>query len=145
MLGTRLFIFFGWLSDRIGRKKIMLAGCLLGALTYFPLYRAMTHYVNPALERSRPRRRSRWSASDCQVAPLPEPEDGVLSECDKVQDFLSKRSLSFETTDGAEGAKPITTINGSRSSAGTSPSYRDAQGAQLSGDGERRRTSTSRC
>src|SRR6187399_384328 len=50
LLGTGLFVFFGWLSDRIGRKKIMMAGCLLGAITYFPIYRAMTHYGNPALE-----------------------------------------------------------------------------------------------
>ena len=50
-LGTGLFVFFGWLSDKIGRKKIMMAGCLLGAITYFPIYRAMTHYANPALEK----------------------------------------------------------------------------------------------
>ena len=50
LLGTPFFIFFGWLSDRIGRLKIILAGCLIAALTYFPLFRALTHYVNPALE-----------------------------------------------------------------------------------------------
>src|SRR4029453_19185446 len=50
VLGTGLFVFFGWLSDRVGRKRIMMAGCFLGALTYFPIYRAMTHYGNPALE-----------------------------------------------------------------------------------------------
>src|SRR5687768_1612858 len=50
ILGTGLFIFFGWLSDKIGRKKIMLAGCVLAALTYFPIFKAMTHYGNPGLE-----------------------------------------------------------------------------------------------
>src|SRR5262249_8984553 len=50
VLGTGFFIFFGWLSDKIGRKKIMMAGCLLGALTYFPLFKGMTHAANPALE-----------------------------------------------------------------------------------------------
>jgi MFS family permease len=49
LLGTPFFILFGWLSDRIGRKKIILAGCLLAALTYFPIFRAITHYANPAL------------------------------------------------------------------------------------------------
>ena len=39
---------FGWLSDKIGRLKIILAGCLIAALTYFPLFGALTHYVNPA-------------------------------------------------------------------------------------------------
>src|SRR5215213_625768 len=50
LLGTPFFLVFGWLSDRIGRKKIILAGCLLAALTYFPIFRALTHYANPALE-----------------------------------------------------------------------------------------------
>jgi len=50
LLGAPFFIFFGWLSDKIGRVKIILAGCLLAALTYFPLFGALTHYINPALE-----------------------------------------------------------------------------------------------
>ncbi|MBV8213029.1 MAG: MHS family MFS transporter [Verrucomicrobia bacterium] len=45
-----LFVFFGWLSDRIGRKPIMLGGCLLAAVTYIPLFQGLTHCVNPALE-----------------------------------------------------------------------------------------------
>jgi MFS family permease len=44
---TPLFVFFGWLSDRVGRKRIMLGGCLLGALTYVPIYMAMRHFSNP--------------------------------------------------------------------------------------------------
>jgi hypothetical protein len=49
VLGTPAFILFGSLSDRIGRKRIVLAGCLLAALTYFPIFRAITHYANPAI------------------------------------------------------------------------------------------------
>lgn len=49
-LATPFFIVFGWLSDRIGRKPIIMAGCLLAAVTYFPIFEAITHYANPALE-----------------------------------------------------------------------------------------------
>jgi MFS family permease len=109
-LGTGLFVFFGWLSDKIGRKKIMMAGCLLGALTYFPIYKAMTHYANPALEQFAASTKISLTASNCQMHLFPNPKT-VFSECNKVQDFLSKRSLSFDTTGGEEGAKPITHIN----------------------------------
>ena len=115
-LGTGLFVFFGWLSDKIGRKKIMLAGCLLGAITYFPIYRAMTHFANPALERFAASTKISLAASNCQMHLFPNPKT-VYSECDKVQDFLSKRSLSFETVEGQRdagagaGAKALTHIN----------------------------------
>ena len=50
LIGTPFFIIFGSLSDRIGRKNIIMAGCLLAAATYFPIFKALTHYANPALE-----------------------------------------------------------------------------------------------
>jgi len=50
VLATPFFIFFGALSDKIGRKYIILGGCLIAALTYFPIFGALTHYANPALE-----------------------------------------------------------------------------------------------
>src|SRR4029077_17359650 len=49
-LGTPGFVLFGWLSDRIGRKPIILAGFLLAALTYFPIFKGITHFANPKLE-----------------------------------------------------------------------------------------------
>src|SRR5688500_14721909 len=49
-IGTPFFILFGWLSDKIGRKPIIMAGCLIAALTYFPLFKALTPFGNPALE-----------------------------------------------------------------------------------------------
>ncbi|GAC1361377.1 MAG: MFS transporter [Polyangiales bacterium] len=48
LLATPLFVYFGRLSDRVGRKRIILAGCLLGALTYIPIYMAMKHFSNPS-------------------------------------------------------------------------------------------------
>src|SRR6185503_17500745 len=50
VIGTPFFIFFGWLSDRIGRLKIILAGCAIAAITFFPLFQGLTHFVNPDLE-----------------------------------------------------------------------------------------------
>jgi MFS family permease len=50
VLATPFFIFFGWLSDRIGRKPIILGGCLIAAITYVPLYIAMNNFANPTFE-----------------------------------------------------------------------------------------------
>ncbi len=108
-LGTGLFVLFGWLSDKIGRKKIMLAGCLLAAATYFPIYRAMTHFGNPALEAFAAEHAIALTATDCSVHLFPNPKT-QYSDCDRVQDFLAKRSLSFVTTEGAPDAKPVTKI-----------------------------------
>ena len=58
VVGTGFFVVFGWLSDRIGRKKIIMAGCLLAALTYMPLFKGLTHFVNPDLEAAAARSRS---------------------------------------------------------------------------------------
>jgi MFS family permease len=52
-IATPFFIVFGWLSDKIGRKPIIMAGCLIAALTYFPIFKALTHYGNPGLAEAR--------------------------------------------------------------------------------------------
>jgi MFS family permease len=109
-LGTMLFVFFGWLSDRIGRKKIMMAGCLLAALTYLPIYHQIRHFGNPALEAFSEKTTIQVTATDCQVHLFPNPTTHY-SECDKVQDFLAKKSVSYETIEGTPGARPITRIN----------------------------------
>ncbi len=57
LLGTPFFVFFGWLSDRIGRKKIIMAGCAIAAACYVPIYKAMEY-------------RSGWNAMDPTAAPL---------------------------------------------------------------------------
>jgi MFS family permease len=108
-LGTPLFVFFGWLSDRVGRKKILMAGCLVAAVAYFPMYKAMTHFGNPALETFAANTPISVTASGCEMHFFPNPATHY-SACDKVSDFLSKRSLTFTKIEGEPGAEPITKI-----------------------------------
>jgi len=103
LLGTPFFIFFGWLSDKIGRLKIILAGCLIAAVTYFPLFEALTHYVNPALEAFQKANVITVAARDCNFHIFVGPWS-KFSECDKAKDFLTKGGLSFTSTDLPAGS-----------------------------------------
>jgi MFS family permease len=109
LLGTPFFIFFGWLSDRIGRLKIILLGCLIAAVTYFPLFKALTHYVNPALEAYQQKTEITVAAppETCNfhifITPLTK-----FSECDRTKDFLTKQGLSFKSIPQAGGAAVVT-------------------------------------
>ncbi len=94
LLGTPFFIFFGWLSDRIGRLKIILAGCLIAALTFFPLFKALTHFVNPALESFQQANSIQVQARDCSFHIFVGPWS-KFSPCDRTEDFLTKSGLSF--------------------------------------------------
>jgi len=96
LLGTPFFIFFGWLSDKIGRLKIILAGCLIAAVTYFPLFQALTHYVNPALEAFQKATPITVAANpaNCNLHIFVGPWS-KFSDCDRAQDFLTKSGLSF--------------------------------------------------
>ena len=98
LLGTPFFIVFGALSDKIGRLKIILAGCLIAALTYFPLFQALTHYVNPGLETFAKANPISVQAKDCQFHIFVGPWS-KFSDCDRAKDFLTKSGLSFTSTD----------------------------------------------
>jgi MFS family permease len=110
ILATPFFIIFGWLSDRIGRKWILMSGCLLGVLTFQPIFKGLTHFANPALENFNERTKISLTASDCQVHLLPLPNT-VYSPCDKVQSQLTSRSLTYTNIEGAPGAAPVLRIN----------------------------------
>jgi len=103
LLGTPFFIFFGWLSDKIGRLKIILAGCLIAAVTYFPLFQGLTHYVNPALESFQKANAISVAAKDCNLHIFVGPWS-KFSDCDKAQDFLTKAGLSFSQSPLPAGA-----------------------------------------
>jgi len=104
LIGTPFFVVFGWLSDRIGRLKIIMAGCLIAALTYFPLFAGLTHYVNPALEQFSAKTPISVAANptDCEFHIFVGPWS-KFSDCDRVKDFLTKQGLSFKSVDGPAG------------------------------------------
>ncbi|HEY0212769.1 MAG TPA: MFS transporter [Paenirhodobacter sp.] len=113
ILGTGGFLFFGSLSDKIGRKPIILGGCLLAALTYFPVFKALTHTANPAL----------YAAQQTQVIVNADPADCSFqfnptgtakfsSSCDIAKAALSKLSVNSETQDAAPGTLTTVTIEG---------------------------------
>ena len=109
LIGTPFFIFFGWLSDRIGRLKIIMAGCLIAAVTYFPLFAGLTHYVNPALEAYTAKNPITVAATDCQVHIFVGPWS-KFTDCDRAKDFLTKQGLSFKSVPAEPGKSVVTTI-----------------------------------
>ena len=138
VLAMGLFVFFGWLSDKIGRKKIMMVGCLLAATTYFPIYRAMTHYGNPALERFAASTKIELTASDCAIHLFPNPRTHY-SACDRVEDYLAKRSLSYTTVDAPPGAAAHDAHQRRhRRGVRRGKAHRDAENARISRDRARR-------
>ena len=100
IIGTPFFIFFGWLSDRIGRLKIILAGCLIAAVTYSTvLFPALTHYVNPDLEAFQQKNAITVTAdaSTCRGAYLRHPRSPSSRTATGRRIFVTKLGLSFKT------------------------------------------------
>ena len=108
LLATPFFVIFGRLSDRIGRKPIILAGCLIAAATYFPLFRALTHYANPALEAAQARAPVVVAAdpAECSVQFNPVGTSKFTSSCDVAKAALVKRGVPY-ANEAAIGAAMI--------------------------------------
>jgi hypothetical protein len=104
---------FGWLSDRIGRLKIIMAGCLIAAVTYFPLFGALTHYVNPALEEFAAKTPITVAASECNFHLFVGPWS-KFSACDQAKDYLTKQGLSFKSVPAEPGKAVVTTIGSAK-------------------------------
>ena len=114
-IGTPFFILFGWLSDRIGRKPIILAGCILAALTYFPLFHALSRASNPALYAAQ-------TASPVSV--VADPEDCSVQfdpigrnkfdarSCDIVKSHLAKAGVSYSNVAAPAGTLAQLRIGG---------------------------------
>jgi hypothetical protein len=97
VIGTPFFVVFGALSDRIGRKTVIMAGCVLAALTYFPLFKALTHYANPALDAA---------VAQAPVTVVADPEEcsfqfdpvgrkAFTSSCDIAKSALARAGIPY--------------------------------------------------
>jgi predicted MFS family arabinose efflux permease len=105
-LATPAFVFFGWLSDRIGRKPIILTGCLLAAFTYFPLFHALTLYANPALFAAQTQAPVTViaDARECSIQFDPVGKNKFDStSCDIAKSFLAKAGISYQRVDAPPG------------------------------------------
>src|SRR5438067_5073114 len=109
VIGTPFFLVFGALSDRIGRLKIILAGCLIAAVTYFPLFKGLTHYVNPALEAYQEKVPLEIHASERNFHIFIGPWS-KQTPCDRAKDFITGNGLNFEALPAASGETVLTRI-----------------------------------
>ena len=107
LLATPGFIFCGWLSDRIGRKPIILTGCLLAMLTYFPLFEALTRAANPALAAALSAAPVTVSADPAQCSVQFDPigkNKFDSTSCDIAKSYLAKAGVSYLSEPAAAGA-----------------------------------------
>jgi len=118
LIGTPFFIVFGALSDKIGRKPIILAGCAIAALTYFPLFQALTHYANPALYQAVQSSPVTLTADlkECTFQFNPTGTAKFTSSCDIAKQMLAANSVNYDTKPGTGpaviqiGDKSITVV-----------------------------------
>ncbi len=98
LLGTGFFVFFGWLSDKIGRKPIIMAGLALAIFTYFPLFKALTWAANPALAAAQQDVRATVTAApgDCKFQFNPTGTAKFTTSCDIATSFLTRNSVPYD-------------------------------------------------
>ena len=129
-LATPAFVFFGWLSDRIGRKPIILTGCLLAVFTYFPLFHALTLYANPALFAAQAKAPVTViaDAQQCSIQFDPVGKNKFDStSCDIAKSFLAKAGVSYQRIDAPPGT--VAQIRAGESTI-TAPDPRAVTGAE---------------
>ena len=113
LVGTPFFIFFGWLSDKVGRKPILLTGCLIAAVTYFPLFGMLAQTANPKLINATENVKLTLTADPAECSLLFDPV-GVRTftkPCDVVRRTLATSSIHYDLVPGPAGAPLRATIN----------------------------------
>ena len=111
-IGTPFIILFGWLSDKIGRKPIILGGCLLAALTYFPLFHALTAAANPGLASASQRAPITVIAdpADCAFQFDPVGKAAFNSSCDIAKSYLARAGLPYRNEAAPAGTPARITV-----------------------------------
>jgi MFS family permease len=106
-IGTPCFILFGWLSDKIGRKPIMLAGFALAVVTYFPLFQGITHYANPKLEQALASAPVVVTAdpNQCSFQFKATGTETFTTACDIIKSTLVNLSVNYENVKAPAGTK----------------------------------------
>ena len=114
-LGTPFFVFFGWLSDRIGRKYLILGGCALAALTYFPAFHALSEAANPALAKASVTAPVVVTANDAECSfqfdPIGKNKFDATS-CDIAKAFLAKSGINYTNAAAPAGTIASVSIGG---------------------------------
>jgi MFS family permease len=109
LIGTGFFVVFGVLSDKIGRKPIIMAGLLIAALTYFPIFKAITHYANPDLEAALNNAPVKVLADPnaCSFQFNPVGTAKFTRSCDIAKAFLARNSVNYENVAAPAGSVAI--------------------------------------
>nr|WP_180204659.1 MFS transporter [Pseudomonas sp. SbOxS1]NYU04653.1 MHS family MFS transporter [Pseudomonas sp. SbOxS1] len=105
-IGAPFFIFFGWLSDKVGRKPVLMLGLLLATVLYFPIFKTLAHYANPAID---------LASRQAPITVLADPATCTFqfdpvgkakfdSPCDKVKTFLVKQGLPYQSAVAPAGS-----------------------------------------
>ena len=112
LIGTPFFVVFGSLSDKIGRKPIILAGCLVAALTYFPLFKALTEAANPDLARAQATAPVTLTAdaSECSFQFNPTGTAKFTSSCDLAKQLLASNSVNYENESAPVGTDAVVKV-----------------------------------
>ncbi|WP_263263625.1 MFS transporter [Pseudomonas sp. RIT-PI-S] len=116
IIGAPFFVFFGWLSDRVGRKPILMLGLLLATVLYFPLFKALSHYANPQIDQA-----SRQTPVVVMADPAtctfqfdPVGKARFDSPCDKIKTLLVKAGVPYTSENAAAGSTVAVTVGQTR-------------------------------
>ena len=136
LLGSGGFVLFGWLSDKIGRKPIILGGCLLAAVTYFPLFKLLSAEANPALHAAHQNISVVVQAdpADCSFQFNPVGTARFTKSCDVAKAALARLSVNYKVENAAAGSVAAVRI-GNDSIAANRPDFAQTLGAALTAAG----------